>query len=540
MTIHQSRTFRSLAAGVALTLGAGGAVQADEVVYATTGGQMRVQLEEHFYTPFAEQTEHEIIPFDIEVPDQWARAEAMTRSGNVEFDIVTATGPDLVDKADILMEIPCDEMKNVQEYGLPGSCERYGIPRTTGGMLIAYDSNLFPEDPPATWADFWNVEKYPGPRGLPDTGDRDWWVPAVALLADGVAPEDLFPFDLDRAYAKLDEIRPHVAVWWKTGSQVQQIMRDKEVVMTMAYSGRALTVVKEGDSFRMAWDGALRDTGYFAVMKDAPRPEAALAFIDFFYGAADGHPAFISAVNYATSSTAGLAKLPEDEQKLYATYPANYAKLVKPDFKWIGENRDVLRERWMAWITDGRFRPERLRTLRTRLSAAYKGIHALLMAEGARDLRSGQHFKDTVFFDEYVDIHHIFPQDWCKKQKIEPKVFDTVVNKTPLSYKTNRILGGVAPSIYLERLETGGKDNPPISREALDDYLASHGLDPSLLRADDFEGFMADRETRLLAMISKATGHSIVRADSVPEEGEDVLQDDEGFDVPSPDAEEAA
>jgi len=191
-------------------------------------------------------------------------------------------------------------------------------------------------------------------------------------------------------------------------------------------------------------------------------------------------------------------------------------------------------------ITDGRFRPERLRTLRTRLSAAYKGIHALLMAEGARDLRSGQHFKDTVFFDEYVDIHHIFPQDWCKKQKIEPKVFDTVINKTPLSYKTNRILGGVAPSVYLERLETGGKDNPPITRVALDDYLASHGLDPTLLRADDFEAFMADRETRLLAMISKATGHAIVRADSIPEEGEDVLQDDEGFDLPSPDTEEVA
>ena len=97
-------------------------------------------------------------------------------------------------------------------------------------------------------------------------------------------------------------------------------------------------------------------------------------------------------------------------------------------------------------ITDGRFRPERLRTLRTRLSAAYKGIHALLMAEGAIDFRSGQPFGQTVFFDEYVDIHHIFPQDWCKKQKIEPKVFDTVINKTPLSYKTNRILGRVSPS----------------------------------------------------------------------------------------------
>lgn len=191
-------------------------------------------------------------------------------------------------------------------------------------------------------------------------------------------------------------------------------------------------------------------------------------------------------------------------------------------------------------ITDGRFRPERLRTLRTRLSAAYKGIHALLMAEGARDLRSGQHFKDTVFFDEYVDTHHIFPQDWCKKQRIEPKVFDTVINKSPLSYKTNRILGGVAPSVYLERLEAGGKDTPPIARDSLDQYLASHAMDPDILRADDFAGFMADREARLLAMISKATGHAITRADAAPEEGEDVMQDDEGFDLPDPDAEEAA
>lgn len=191
-------------------------------------------------------------------------------------------------------------------------------------------------------------------------------------------------------------------------------------------------------------------------------------------------------------------------------------------------------------ITDGRFRPERLRTLRTRLSAAYKGIHALLMAEGARDLRSGQHFKDAVFFDEYVDIHHIFPQDWCKKQKIELKVFDTVINKSPLSYKTNRILGGVAPSAYLERLEAGGKDTPPIARDALDQYLASHAMDPDLLRADDFAGFMADREARLLEMICKATGHAITKADAAPEEGEDVMQDDYGFDLPDPEAEEAA
>ena len=120
-------------------------------------------------------------------------------------------------------------------------------------------------------------------------------------------------------------------------------------------------------------------------------------------------------------------------------------------------------------ITDGRFRPERLHTLRTRLSAAYKGIHALLMAKGAIDFRSGQPFGQAVFCDEYVDIHHIFPKNWCNnpRRKIEPRVFDTVINKTPLSYKTNRILGGVAPSVYLARLEAGGEDAPPIASAAV-------------------------------------------------------------------------
>ena len=68
------------------------------------------------------------------------------------------------------------------------------------------------------------------------------------------------------------------------------------------------------------------------------------------------------------------------------------------------------------------------------------------MHEGAKDFRTGQTFDQTVFFDEDVDIHHIFPQDWCGRQSIEPKVYDSIINKTPLSYRTNRRIGGVAPS----------------------------------------------------------------------------------------------
>jgi hypothetical protein len=184
-----------------------------------------------------------------------------------------------------------------------------------------------------------------------------------------------------------------------------------------------------------------------------------------------------------------------------------------------------------ATVSEGVFRADRLLTMRTRLSAAYKGIHALLMREGAKDFRSGQGYDLAVFFDEGVDIHHIFPRAWCDTQKIDVKIYDTVINKTPLSYRTNRIIGGVAPSKYLAKLELGKKnadgqiEHPPIASDLLDTYLTSHCISPTLLRADDFESFMTERRKALLTLIGNATGHSIDVAAETPEEGVELSEE---------------
>jgi len=177
-------------------------------------------------------------------------------------------------------------------------------------------------------------------------------------------------------------------------------------------------------------------------------------------------------------------------------------------------------------VSETMFRADRLKTMRMRLSAAYKGVNALLMKDGAQDFRSGQKFDQAVFFGENVDIHHIFPQDWCKKHGIKASVFDSIINKTPLSYRTNRIVGGFSPSEYLAKLEKGNETTPPIKRERLDVYLASHLIDPSLLRADRFEDFMADRQERLLALIEQATGKAAYIG-GAQEEGEDVEADED-------------
>jgi hypothetical protein len=181
-------------------------------------------------------------------------------------------------------------------------------------------------------------------------------------------------------------------------------------------------------------------------------------------------------------------------------------------------------------VSETMFRADRLKTMRMRLSAAYKGVNALLMKDGAQDFRSGQKFDYSIFFGEYVDIHHIFPQDWCKKHEIKPTVFDSIINKTPLSYRTNRIIGGVAPSEYLAKLEKGDRTTPPIERERLDGYLLSHLIDPALLRSDNFDAFMVDRQKQLLALIEQATGKSSYIG-SVQEEGEDIEADEDAVEA---------
>lgn len=169
-------------------------------------------------------------------------------------------------------------------------------------------------------------------------------------------------------------------------------------------------------------------------------------------------------------------------------------------------------------VRDATVRADRLDTMRMRLSAAYKGVNALLMDRGAEDFRTGQRFSQTIFFDENVDIHHIFPQDWCRAQGIARDRYDSIVNKTPLSARTNRIIGGVAPSEYLSKLDAERGDG----QDVLNERLASHLVNADLLRSDDFDAFYVNRRAALVAMIEGVIGKSVVVSTALP----DVFDDD--------------
>ena len=189
----------------------------------------------------------------------------------------------------------------------------------------------------------------------------------------------------------------------------------------------------------------------------------------------------------------------------------------------------------VEWIRGGKRVPEtvkvaefaapRLLSLKTRGSAAYKGMYSLLLKNRPKDLMTGGEINIEHYFDRNVDIHHIFPRKWCMDKGLDEKktMWNSIVNKTPLTSNTNRRIGGSAPSKYIASIEDEG-----IAAEALDSHLDLHFIDPEHLRNDDFNNFFETRRQALIALIEQAMGKSVVR--NVPDEGEDEDADEDDED----------
>jgi hypothetical protein len=180
-------------------------------------------------------------------------------------------------------------------------------------------------------------------------------------------------------------------------------------------------------------------------------------------------------------------------------------------------------EQVVAWVRGGRepasvgealFQEARLDTMRSRTSAAYKGLYALLMQQGCKDWTHNRKAMDEqIYFDHQVDLYRIFPKDWCEKNGVGREWYDSIVNKTLLAHRTGQLVGQRSPDSYLNLLqaETG------LPRNWLDDIVGTHLIDPTQLREPDFYKFYHDRASRLRGLIESAMGKSAVPATEAPE-----------------------
>lgn len=182
-----------------------------------------------------------------------------------------------------------------------------------------------------------------------------------------------------------------------------------------------------------------------------------------------------------------------------------YVNDVVGMMEWINNNKSEPKT-----ILDFYFNPMRLLTLQSRVSAAYKGIMALLLQNHCKDFISGLEMDLSLYRAENIDIHHIFPKKYCEENHYLSSKYNSIINKTPLTYSTNREIGGDAPSKYLNKIAVKGK----VDNSVLNTYLESHLINVQYCRNDNFEKYISDRAKKLLNLIENSTGKIISGRDS--------------------------
>ena len=176
----------------------------------------------------------------------------------------------------------------------------------------------------------------------------------AALMADGVPadPRKMYPLDVDRAFKKLDEIRPHVVTWWSSGSEPQQLIRDKEVDLSVIWNGRASdSILNQKVPYQQVWNQALYngDIEAWFLMKNSPNPQGGMKLLDFV-GRAEPQAAFARALYYGPTNLKAYEFIDADLAKRLPSYPANEKLSLLINYNWWLENLDDLTRRFEQWI----------------------------------------------------------------------------------------------------------------------------------------------------------------------------------------------
>ncbi len=316
----------------------------NSVIVNTWGGIYTAAQDEGYFKPFTKATGIEV---KTATPVSFAKLKAQVQSGNYEWD-VTSTGPiDYVAGMKQGLVEPLDWTVIDRSKITPSAIGVSGIQSQALATTLVYQKKKFPNGGPQSWADFWDVKKFPGARGL--CTDEVYSNIGFALLADGVPKDKLYPLDLDRGFKKLDQIKPHIKVWWSQGSQSEQLMRDGEVDMMSMWNGRSQALVDAGVPVEIVWNEAQTYFSYWYVAKGSPRAKNAMKFIEFA-AQGQGQAIFGSKMFYGPSNPKAFEFLTKADAEKMPTSPEHSKISFTPDNEWLGENLDRIKERWNQWI----------------------------------------------------------------------------------------------------------------------------------------------------------------------------------------------
>jgi putative spermidine/putrescine transport system substrate-binding protein len=263
------------------------------------------------------------------------------------WDVVIATDADVyeLDKnGDLLEKLDWDtpDMKQI----MPAARKPNWMGSDTYSTIIAYRTDKYGKNGPASWADFWDVQRFPGRRAMHkhpiDTLEE-------ALMADGVPMDKLYPIDVDRAFKKLDQIKQHVDVWWTGGAETTQMLESGEVDMLPTWNGRAQVVIDAGKPVAFSWNQGIYSMEGWVIPKGDPQADLGRKFIAFCANA-KRQAEFVEALTYGPTNPKAYDYLPKQQAAKLPTAPDNLKVMVQSSTPWWGENKEKAIERFNAWL----------------------------------------------------------------------------------------------------------------------------------------------------------------------------------------------
>lgn len=322
----------------------GRASAATQIIVADPGGPFGPAFRKAFYDPFEKATGNKVVNVAREA-EPTAQFKAMVETKSYTWDVCTLT----LSARDILAGQGLLDQIGFTHADVPKLMPEAISPLFMGtdvySTVFAYRTDRV-KTAPASWADFFNVEKFPGRRALRknpiDTLEQ-------ALLADGVPLDKLYPLDVDRAFKVLDKIKPHVAVWWTGGAQSTQLLQSGEVDMLPGWNARLQAAIDGGTPARIVWNQGLYSIEGWALPKGGPKAEVSRQFVRFCSDP-KAQALFTEILAYGPTNLDAYQTIPAERAKVLPTSPDNLKQMTIADEAWWSANRAKVSERFNSWL----------------------------------------------------------------------------------------------------------------------------------------------------------------------------------------------
>ncbi|WP_349828940.1 extracellular solute-binding protein [Brevibacterium litoralis] len=325
-----------------------GALEGTDMTFVSYGGIYQDMEMEHVVDPFATHTGANVLS---DGPTDLAKLRAQVESGTITWDTVEASPVRGTALCGDLFQ-PLDDTlidRSVIPENLPqGECF---VPIMVYAHTFFYDADKYGDNPPTTWADFFDTENFPGVRGLEGRASPTPGTYETALMADGVAEEDLYPLDTDRALSVYDRVVDD-AVFWTSGAEQTQLIQGGEVDMLIGWSGRIPEVNRNGQNWKPVWDGGIVDSDILAITAGSDNVVASHSLINWFLGA-EQQTVFTETTAYPPVNPEATPEMDEVAAEVDVSDPEILDQLVRPDYEYWAENYDELNETWHRYVSQG-------------------------------------------------------------------------------------------------------------------------------------------------------------------------------------------